>query len=101
MTKVADMDSDDFIRALQSANSGRNFGNSEPRQPSSSGSGGEGFGKLGDATARLMNSQYRASDALQDGAGIVSKVFPKLGEAMGGTVTVSYTHLTLPTKRIV
>jgi hypothetical protein len=85
MTKVADMDSEDFARLIANASAGGNMGNSAAKQTSSSSSGGEGFGKLGEATGKLMNSQYRASDALQDGAGIVSKVFPKLGEALGGT----------------
>ena len=86
MTKVADMDSEDFARMIAQASGGANMGNSAAKQPSSSsGSGKEGFGGLGDGFGKLMNSSYRTSDALNDGAGIVSRVFPKLGEALGGT----------------
>ena len=86
MTKVADMDSEDFARMIAQASGGANMGNSAAKQPSSSsGSDKEGFGGLGDGFGKLMNSSYRTSDALNDGAGIVSRVFPKLGEALGGT----------------
>jgi hypothetical protein len=83
---MAKLDAEDYegiAKALSTQ--GRFGGNSAPPPPSSGSSGGSGIiDNAISGIGKLGSGSYNTAAALQDTAGIISKVSPTLGSALGG-----------------
>ena len=61
----------------------------------------EGDGSSSNVVPNVKSPEQQAAEALLKAKEQLSQLLDLLGQALGASEAVSYTHLTLPTKRIV